>query len=136
MITTVLFGAAMLFIGALLASYSRPFAAPARCPSCHVRFLTLPQPADATRPYEVHICPHCANTCTEVHGAPSRFARCPRCYRRTLEIPARRLPPTPEAPIAVAIEEHCHVCGYREDVVLPPPQLPVLPDNVIPFVRR
>ncbi|MCA9568907.1 MAG: hypothetical protein KC656_13755 [Myxococcales bacterium] len=135
MILAVVVATVVLFAGSMLYARARPFRPPAICPSCAVHMLELPRTL-APAPYDILICPHCANTVTRVHGMNSRFAACPACRQRTLETRVQRLPPTPETPIGVAVDELCHVCGHQDHVVLPPEGVPAGKGKVIPFPRR
>lgn len=137
---TIAFAAVVLFVSTMVYSRTGPFGSTPSCPTCEVPFLVLDVPAEPERrTYDVLVCPECTNSVTRVLGARSRFAWCPACRQRTLETPVHRLPPTPERPLAVEVEEHCHVCGYRDLVELPDGPLELvhhaLPDNVLRFPR-
>jgi hypothetical protein len=122
LISISLITAAVMFVGFMLYTRTSPFDRPARCPNCEVPYIELAPPADdsgSQRTYAVLACPQCTNTSTRVHGTPSRFAYCPSCRQRTLETPTRRLPPDLDAPLAVEVEERCHLCGHHDAVVLP-----------------
>jgi hypothetical protein len=113
----------ILLGGAMLWSRTFPWSGPPVCPNCRVPYQVLTDPPGdgARRTYEVLACLHCANTSTRVHGSPSRFAYCPACTQRTLETPVKRLPPSLENPLQVEVDERCHVCGYEDVRVVPPP---------------
>ena len=142
LIAIVALSTGVLLSATLLYSRAAPLAGPPQCPNCHVMYVRLGSSAEdeahrSHRAYEVFACPECTNTITRVHGAPSRFAYCPSCAQRTLETPTRRLSPTIDAPLAVAIEERCHVCGFHDERVLPesgtPFEMPSAKGQVIPF---
>ncbi|MCB9678878.1 MAG: hypothetical protein H6737_27500 [Alphaproteobacteria bacterium] len=137
LIGVILFAACTMLVALLLYTRTSPFQRTPLCPNCQIPYLKLVDPPDSPerRSYEVLACPQCTNTTTRVHGSPSRFAYCPSCNQRTLETPARRLPPTLEAPLSVEIDERCHVCGHEHVVILPPPfHTPVvMRGRVIPF---
>ncbi|MEZ4316530.1 MAG: hypothetical protein R3F61_03470 [Myxococcota bacterium] len=127
LIGVILVSALVMMVGFTLYSRTSPFERTPRCPNCHIPYLELVDPdrigsnrGGPRRTYDVLACPQCTNTTTRVYGTPSRFAYCPSCNQRTLETPARRLAPTLEAPLAVEVEERCHVCGYAHHLVLPP----------------
>lgn len=127
LIAVILVSAVVMMVAFMLYSRTSPFERTPRCPNCEIPYLKLVDPQDERaahtgprRTYEVLACPQCTNTTTRVYGTPSRFAYCPACNQRTLETPARRLPPSIEAPLAVEIDERCHVCGYTHHLVLPP----------------
>lgn len=140
MIATVLVAAMVLMGCTMVYTRARPFGGPARCPSCDVNLVELPSLDDEgeeRRTYDVLVCPHCTNTSTRVLGTRSRFAWCPQCRNRTLETPVVRLPPTPTAPIAVQVDERCHVCGFTDTRVLPEQQgWSPQKGKVIPFPTR
>lgn len=135
MIGTILVSAVVLFVGAMVYTRTRPFDGPPKCPSCDVPYLELPQ-GEEHRTYDVLVCTECTNTSTVVFGTASRFAYCPTCRQRTLEMPVRRLAPMPDAPLSVEVAEHCHVCGHRDEVVLPEPGVRIGRGKVIPFPTR
>ena len=134
MILTVGLGALILLAGTALYTRTQLFGGSSACPSCAVPFIAIPQ---EPRPnYDVLVCAQCANTVTAVHGGPSRFAACPDCHQRTLEVTAVRLPPSVHAPIAVECHELCHVCNYQDVRLLPESGRPVARGLVIPFPTR
>lgn len=134
LLPAIVLGSVVLLVGAVLYTRTRLLGGPPVCPSCAAAFIPLPQ---GDRPaYDVLVCPQCANTMTAVHGGPSRFAACSECNQRTLEVNARRLPPTPEAPIAVECFEHCHVCNHQDRRILPDQPLEPRRGVVIPFPQR
>lgn len=133
MIVAIVVGAVVLMAAAVLYTRTSLVQRPLVCPSCEAPFIRLPQ--DQTT-YDVLVCPQCANTVTSVHGGPSRFAACPACHQRTLEIQATRLAPTPEAPIAVECIEVCHVCNHQEVRELPHEPVSTRRGVVIPFPGR
>lgn len=142
LIATILVGAVVLLGSMLLYTRTRPLATTPTCPTCEADYLILEPPDEGgvRRTYDVLVCPECTNAITRVQGTKSRFAWCPACRQRTLETPVRRLPPAPLRPLAVEVEEQCHVCGFRATIELPDGPLelpqPALPDNVIPFRRK
>lgn len=121
LLSVIALSASIFFVGALVASRTSPFGRAPLCPNCQIPYqaITAPHDGGARRTYEVLACVQCANTTTRVLGAASRFAHCPSCNQRALEIPVRRLPPTPENPLQVEVEERCHVCGHDDVVALP-----------------
>ncbi len=121
LIFTIALTATVMLVGFLLYTRTSPFERTARCPNCEVAYLELVEAGEPARSYAVLACPQCTNTSTRVHGSPSRFAYCPSCRQRTLETPTRRLPPDIDAPLAVEVEERCHVCGHHDVLVLPAP---------------
>lgn len=136
LIGVILVSTIVLLGSVLLYTRATPFDRPVRCPNCRIPYLAL---VDSTprgapvRSYRVLACPQCTNTITRVHGTASRFAYCPACSQRTLETPAKRLSPTISAPLAVEVEERCHVCGHTDVVVLPNVIQADLGGKVIPF---
>lgn len=141
LIATIALASVILLGGMMLYTRTSPFERHPHCPNCSVAYITM-APSGTGRSYEVLACPECTNTITRVHGTPSRFAYCPSCQQRTLETPTRRLAPTVEAPLAVSVDERCHICGYGEQRVLPEPsERPVAVGEprlgkVIPFPER
>lgn len=133
MIPAIVIGAVVLLLTALLYTRSSLVRRPLVCPSCDAPFIRMPQEHTS---YDVLVCPQCSNTVTAVHGGPSRFAACPDCHQRTLEIQATRLAPRPEAPIAVECIEICHVCSYEDVRELPTEPMQPRRGVVIPFPKR
>lgn len=134
MIPTIVIGSVVLLLSALLYTRSSLVRRPLVCPSCDAAFIRMPQDQNS---YDILVCPQCSNTVTAVHGGPSRFASCPDCHQRTLEIQATRLAPRPEAPIAVECVEVCHVCSYQDVRELPSEPLGQQRKGVvIPFPGR
>jgi hypothetical protein len=131
---------------AWLVHQARSGAARATAPACPASrgpvALLVPVVEDLPRrSYEVCGCGTCRTAIATVHGVPSRWAYCPACFQRTLQVDWAVVPEPGD--LEVSVDERCHLCGHEDGVTM---WLPVDDDaslredarlgRVIPFPSR
>ncbi len=110
----------LLLVATLQSSRGEAMVASGTCPDCRVPMQHIhPDPTEQPpRAWEVLACPTCTRTVAVVQGIPSSSAWCPRCRQRAMELKPARLAPEEDAPIRVAVDETCHLCTHRANVVV------------------
>ena len=88
-----------------------------RCPSCNAALVPVESGERPDRTWQALACPRCTTAVTLAHGTRGRFAWCPACRQRSMEVPCLRLPDEDGHPV-VEVHERCTLCGYAREVVV------------------